>query len=52
MSVLILADSDGKTIDQGVLSCVTAALNLSKEVDIICLDSSENVVKKCTEINA
>ena len=37
MSVLVIAESDGKTIDRRVLSCVTAAIKISSEVDILVL---------------
>ena len=37
MSVLVIAESDGKTIDRSVLSCVTAAIKISSEVDILVL---------------
>lgn len=50
MSVLVIADSDGKSLDRGVLSCVTAALKINKDVDILSLDNSENIVKSCAKI--
>ena len=50
MSVLVIAESDGKTIDRSVLSCVTAAIKISSEVDILVLDSSADVISACAKI--
>ena len=50
MSVLVIAESDGKTIDRSVLSCVTAAIKISSEVDILVLDESKDVISDCAKI--
>ena len=54
MSVLILSESNGKVLDRGTLSAVTAAKKLSDEVDLLLLDDSNDVLefsKKIVGIN-
>ena len=54
MSVLILAESNGKALDRGTLSAVTAAKKLSDEVDLLLFDDSDDVLefsKKIMGIN-
>ena len=51
MAVLVIAHSEGGVLDSGVYTCVTAALEISKEVDILCIDSSKlrfNMLLKIT----
>lgn len=50
MAVLVIAHSEGGLLDSGVYACVTAALEISDEVDILCIDSSENVTNLCAQI--
>ena len=45
MSVLIMAESNGKVLDRGTLSAVTAAKKLSDEVDLLLLDDSNDVLE-------
>ena len=35
MAVLVIAHSEGGLLDSGVYACVTAALEISNEVDIL-----------------
>ena len=47
MAVLVIAHSEGGLLDSGVYTCVTAALEISKEVDILCTKKVNNG-KDCT----
>ena len=54
MSVLVIAESNGKVLDRGTLSAITAAKKLDNEVDMLLLDESQEVIdfsKKIVGVN-
>ena len=46
MSVLVIAESNGKEVDRGTLSAITAAQKISNEISLLILEESEEVIKK------
>ena len=50
MSVLVIAEYYNESIDRSVLSCVTAALEISENVDILVFNGSEKILSDCSKI--
>ena len=46
MSVLVIAESNGKEVDRGTLSAITAAQKISNEISLLILEESEEVIKQ------
>ena len=44
MSVLVIAESNGKEVDRGTLSAITAAQKISNEISLLILEESEEVI--------
>ena len=50
MSVLVIAESNSKTVDRGTLSTITAATQINEDISLLVLDDSEEVLKNCQKI--
>ena len=50
MSVLVIAESNGKEVDRGTLSAITAAQKISNEISLLILEESEEVIKQAQKI--
>ena len=50
MSVLVIAEPNNKEVDRGTLSAITAAKNISDNISLLVLDSSEEALKNCQNI--
>ena len=50
MSVLLIAESNGKEVDRGTLSAITAAQKISNEISLLILEESEEVIKQAQKI--
>ena len=44
MTVLVIAESNGKVVDRGTLSAITAAKKIDNAVDMILFDESQEVI--------
>ncbi len=51
MAVLVIAESNGKTIDRGTLSAISAAMKIDDSVDLILFDESQEVVNFAKKIS-
>ena len=50
MSVLVIAETNGKEVDRGTLSAITAAQKISNEISLLILEESEEVIKQAQKI--
>ena len=50
MSVLVIAESNGKEVDRGTLSAITAAQKISSEISLLILEESEEVIEQAQKI--
>ena len=51
MAVLVIAESNGKAIDRGTLSAITAAKKIDNVIDLILFDESQEVLDFAKKIN-
>jgi len=50
MSILVIAESNGKEVDRGTLSAITAAQKISNDISLLILEESEEVLKTAQQI--
>ena len=50
MSILVIAESNGKEVDRGTLSTITAAQKINNEISLLILEESEEVIKQAQKI--
>ena len=50
MSVLVIAESNGKEVDRGTLSAITAAQKISNDISLLILEESEELIKQAQKI--
>ncbi len=50
MSILVIAESNGKEVDRGTLSAITAAQKINNDISLLILEESEEVIKGAQKI--